>query len=134
MFCDHCGNQIEEKAIVCVKCGMSTEILVNFLKEHEQNIRHINYKLSTAGEQIIDSGESLLKSLTLQIWMGITNFGFGLLIYFIDDYGPWEESFYKLIYWTIIITNGIFIRAIYLKMLKGYEKITEAGFTISQKD
>lgn len=30
MFCDHCGNQIEEKAIVCVKCGMSTEILVNF--------------------------------------------------------------------------------------------------------
>ena len=35
--------------------------------------------------------------------------------------------------WTIIITNVIFLAAIYTKMKKGYEKLTDAGFSISEK-
>jgi hypothetical protein len=134
MFCDHCGNQIEEKAIVCVKCGMATEIIANIVNVQEQRHQNITKKFIVTGDQIVDAGENLSSSLTLQIWMWITNVGFGMLIYFIDDYGPWEAGFYKIMNWTIIITNIVFLSAIFSKMKKGYEKLTEAGFSISEKN
>lgn len=134
MFCDHCGNQIEEKAIVCVKCGMSTNILANIIADQEIRNQNVKKKFTNAGFQLIESGDNLLRSLNLQFWMGITNIGFGILLYYINENGPWEEGFYKLIYWGIFISNLLFIRAIYLKMLKGFEKLTEAGFTISETE
>ena len=47
MFCKQCGNQILDSAVVCVKCGVATDIFEKIEKKKVRDLRIADTSLRT---------------------------------------------------------------------------------------
>lgn len=83
-FCTHCGNEVHEQAVVCVKCGCALPNNQAFVNNHySQNIHNelvTSNIVSTISQRIKTNGIIWIVIAIIQILLGITLNWFFLIV------------------------------------------------------